>query len=69
MSKRKVARCTFCGRGKDEVEKVFVHGDLGICNECIKRFAAEKKEADDWQKELEVAKKIGFTPDEWQELG
>lgn len=27
--------CSFCGKDKDEVEKLIVGGDAGICNECI----------------------------------
>jgi ATP-dependent Clp protease ATP-binding subunit ClpX len=27
--------CDFCGKGKEEVEKLIVGNDVGICNECV----------------------------------
>ena len=35
MSNNKDTKCDFCGKHKDEVEKLIVGHNVGICNECI----------------------------------
>lgn len=35
MTDNKDAKCDFCGKPKEEVEKLIVGHDVGICNECV----------------------------------
>lgn len=35
MSNNKDTKCDFCGKHKDEVEKLIVGHNVGICNECV----------------------------------
>jgi ATP-dependent Clp protease ATP-binding subunit ClpX len=35
MSKDNKHNCNFCGKPKEEVEKLIVGNDVGICNECV----------------------------------
>ena len=35
MAKKKQQICSFCGKHADEVDKIIVSGDVGICAACI----------------------------------
>lgn len=35
MSEKTFTECSFCGKHKDQVKKLIVGGDVGICNECV----------------------------------
>jgi len=44
-------RCTWCGKGADEVKKLLSNGAVLICNQCV-AFCAEVMEAEvgpDWR--------------------
>ena len=36
--------CNFCGKSKEDVEKLIVGSDVGICNECVDLCASILKD-------------------------
>jgi ATP-dependent Clp protease ATP-binding subunit ClpX len=54
--------CDFCGKGKEEVEKLIVGNDVGICNECVDLCTSILTEEKVKEFPTEEEKKAKFNP-------
>ncbi len=61
MSTEPLQNCNFCGKHKDEVKKLIVGDNVGICNECVD-LCIELLDNDELDSETEPKTKIHLDP-------